>query len=156
MDFVNGCGALAARMEAGGRVAKGFLAAEPETVVENGFALLEIGDGLVAPKSDAPRSCGGCVCGSIGDSSCIFRSFGCVFLSDLNLSTSLIALILPIFLVQDFFLHPNMCSLRSSLGKCAGKSPLSCSSKEMKLLQTVHFASFAGGGVFGSSQVCQN
>ena len=63
-----------------------------------------------------------------------------------NTLTLRIALMLPIFFLQVFDLHEKIYSFRSWLGYRSGRSPLSCSSRVMMRLHTLHFASCAEGG----------
>ena len=146
-----GCGDLAANVDVGGREAKGFEdSGEALDDMENGFALMELDFDLLAPKSVAPRSSD---CFSASASVVIPSPLVCGAPSRLCLLTSLIARIDPGFRIHCFFLHVKMCTLRSSLGKYSGRSPFSCSKRDIGLLQTLHLVKDAGGVRPGSIHV---
>jgi hypothetical protein len=115
-------------------------------VVEKGFALDVLRDGDLTPKMLSP-SLSGAFWGSTVDD-----ALGCLWLWCLRMLRK--ALMLPLLRVQVLLRQASMYSLRSSSGKCSGRSPFRWRSSDMKSLQTLHFASDAGGGEEASSQLC--
>ncbi len=162
---VGGWGGFAASSEAEPRPAaeNGFVGAFE---VENGFELDEVevekgfegvGNGFtevevegLPPNNDSPRF-------TVGFGGAGTSSFGSdLFFSLAALSNTLTprnALTLPSLRLHVFLRHVRTYNLLSCPGKCSGNSPLSCKSRTMRSLQTLHFASAADGGVAGSIQV---
>jgi len=118
--------------------------------VENEFAEIEV-EGL-PPNNDSPRFI-------LGFGGAATSGFGSdLFFSLAALSDTLTprnALTLPFVRLHVFLRHTRTYNLLSCPGKCSGNSPFSCKSRTIKLLQTLHFASAADGGVAGSIQVCE-
>ena len=118
-------------------------------VAENGLVpALHDNEGGFAPKIALPRF----RCAGFGGASSFFFFFFPP-LAVLDTLTALIPLIPPSFRRQDFTLHANMYSRRSWPGKRSGRSPFSCSNRDIMLLQTLHLASWALGRPSGSSHI---
>jgi len=133
------------------RDGKGLLAEEVEKGFEKGFA-----EALFAgftPNKLSPKpfcTWTGCFKASLNS------VFDCSFVSFTGTSVALTPRMertLPSLRRQVLRLHENTYSRLSCPGKNSGRSPLSCRSKTIGSLHTLHFASAAEGGLEGSSHV---
>lgn len=164
-DVEGGCAGFAAREEAlvkgfegvDEEVEKGFAGAVDDEDVEKGLEEVEgavVGD--LTPNSASPIfDC----CGLFSAGGDCWSSAGFVLLFhsvSFSLATlvALMPLTLPSFLRHVLLLQLKMYSRRSCPGKCSGRSPLSCNSKLIRSLQTLHFASEPERAVVPSSHVC--
>lgn len=140
-------------------IEKGLLAGEVE--VENGLenAEFEVEKGFedepfrgFTPNNFSPRP----LYGSNGCFAIFSGSFGFSFLFFTGTSLALtprITRTLPSLRRHVLRLHEKTYSRLSWPGKNSGRSPLSCKSRTMGSLQTLHFASAAEGGLVESSHV---
>lgn len=144
-------GGLAASVEVDGRGAKGLVdVGICWEDMEKGFAFVMLDFGLVAPNRVAPKSVGCCCASGFSGRSCSGAGEPC---SVRYFLFSLKTRMLPGLRPHCVFRQVKICSLLSSLGKYSGRSPLSCKSSDMGLLQTLHLENEADGVVVESNHI---
>lgn len=133
---------------------KRFVGAELVGLTEKGFAEVELEECFV-PNRVCPKFTAVLTLGASPFDAALLFSPRLSSSATLVILTPRSTLTLPCFRLHVFRRHVNTYKRLSWPGKNPGRSPFNCSSKTMRSLHTLHFANAAGGGVVGSSQVCE-
>ena len=157
-DFVDdNCGGSVANSGAAGPVAaKGLLRAAEEEV-ENGFDEVLLDSEVDFEEGFAPNRVSPILtAGFVGSRLAVESTWLLSFLFPLAATSAILiprsTLMLPSLRLHVFRRHAKTYRRLSWPGKTSGRSPLSCNSKTIRSLHTLHFARAADGGFDGASQ----